>query len=150
MSQSLSCILIHLVFSTKDRKPWLKESIRAEAHAFLAGCVRKLECEAFRVGGVDDHVHLAVRLSRTLAVADLTKEIKSASSKWIKSQSPSLGEFSWQKGYGAFSLGMSQKNALLHYIENQESHHRKETFQEEFRAFLKKYEVEYDERYVWD
>jgi REP element-mobilizing transposase RayT len=150
MPQSLSNILIHLIWSTKDRHPWLEPGIREKVHAFLAGAVRQCDCEAYRVGGVADHVHLAVRLSRTLSVADLVKEIKTASSRWLKTQASTLADFSWQQGYGAFSVGMRQKEILLHYIDNQEEHHRTGTFQDEYRAFLTKYGIEYDERYVWD
>ena len=150
MPQSLSSMLIHLIWSTKDRQPLLSPGIRASAHAFLAGSVRQLDCEAYRVGGVADHVHLAVRLSRTLSVADLVKEVKTASSKWIKDQGPEFGAFYWQQGYGAFSLGMSQKDALLQYIDSQEEHHRTRTFQEEYREFLNRYGIKFDERYVWD
>ena len=150
MPQSLSNILIHLIWSTKDRHPWLEPHIRENAHAFLANAVRQCDCEAYRVGGVSDHVHLAVRLSRTLSVADLVKAIKTASSKWLKAHDPTLTDFSWQLGYGAFSVGMSQKDNLLHYIDHQEDHHRTHTFQEEYRAFLTKYGIECDERYAWD
>ena len=116
MPQSLSNILIHLIWSTKDRHPWLEPGIREKTHAFLAGAVRQCDCEAYRVGGVADHVHLAVRLSRTLSVADLVKEVKTASSKWLKTQDPAYGDFFWQQGYGVFSVGMSQKETLLDYI----------------------------------
>jgi putative transposase len=150
MPQSLSHILIHLIWSTKDRQRWLEPGIREATHAFLAGTVRQCDCEAYRVGGVADHIHLAVRLPRTLSVADLVKEIKTASSKWIKTQDASLHSFAWQQGYSAFSVGMSQKEKLLHYIDNQEEHHRTRTFQDEYRDFLKKYDIDYDERYVWD
>jgi putative transposase len=150
MPQSLSNILIHLIFSTKDRHPWLEPGIREKAHAFLAGVVRQCDCEAYRVGGVADHVHLAVRLSRTISIADLVKEIKIASNKWVKMQDVALNTFAWQQGYGVFSVGMSQKEALLHYIDTQEEHHRTRTFQDEYRDFIKKYGIEYDERYVWD
>jgi REP element-mobilizing transposase RayT len=150
MPQSLSNILIHLIWSTKDRHPWLEPHIRENTHAFLANAVRQCDCEAYRVGGVSDHVHLAVRLSRTLSVADLVKAIKTASSKWLKAHDPTLTDFSWQLGYGAFSVGMSQKDNLLHYIDHQEEHHRTHTFQEEYRAFLTKYGIECDERYAWD
>jgi REP element-mobilizing transposase RayT len=150
MPQSLSNILIHLIWSTKDRHQWLSPDIREQTHAFLAGAVRHMDCQAYRVGGVADHVHLAVRLSRTLSVADLVKEVKLASSKWLKEQGPELNGFYWQQGYGAFSVGMSQKETLLHYIDTQEEHHRTRTFQEEYRDVLAKYEVVYDERYVWD
>lgn len=150
MPQSLSNILLHLIFSTKDRQPWLETVIREKNHAFLAGAVRQCGCEAYRVGGVADHVHLAIGLSRILAVADLVKEIKTASNKWLKAQDDSFQKFSWQNGYGIFSVGMSQKETLLHYIDAQEEHHRTQSFQEEYRVFLNKYAIEFDERYVWD
>lgn len=150
MPQSLSNILLHLIFSTKDRQPWLDEGIREKTNAFLAGAVRQCGCEAYRVGGVADHVHLAIGLSRTHTVADLIREIKTASGKWLNAQEGSHHNFSWQNGYGVFSLGMSQKDALLHYIENQEKHHKSLTFQDEYRALLNKYGIEFDERYVWD
>ena len=150
MPQSLSNILIHVIWSTKDRHPWLERGIREKTHAFLAGAVRQCDCEAYRVGGVADHVHLAVRLSRTLSVADLVMEIKVASSKWVKSQDTTVSDFCWQLGYGAFSVGMSQKETLLHYIDTQEEHHRTRTFQNEYRDFLQKYGIDYDERYIWD
>ena len=150
MPQSLSLLLVHLVFSTKDRLPLIGPSVREALHGYLAGVVRNMGCECFRVGGTADHVHLAVRLSRTLTVADLVEGLKAPSSKWMKGQSPELHTFAWQRGYGAFSVGPSDKEALLDYINTQEEHHRTRTFQEEFRAFLCKYNIEYDERYVWD
>lgn len=150
MPQSLSNILIHVVWSTKDRHPWLTPDIRYKTHAFLAGAVRNMGCEAYRVGGVADHVHLAVRLSRTLSVSRLVKEVKSASSTWIKAQDPAFAHFYWQLGYGAFSIANSKKDALLHYIDSQEHHHRTRTFQEEYRDLLQKYVIDFDERFLWD
>jgi len=150
MPQSLSNILIHLIWSTRDRRPCLDPSTREKTHAFLAGVVRQCDCEAYRVGGSTDHVHLAIRLSRTVSVADLVKGAKAASSKWLKTQGPEFADFSWQLGYGAFSVGMSQKEALLLYIDNQEEHHRTRSFQDEYRDFLSKYGIAFDERYVWD
>ena len=150
MPQSLSFILIHVVFSTKDRKPDLDSAIRPALYAYLATVARNAGCECYRVGGVADHVHLAIRFSRTLTTAKLVEELKTASSKWLKIQSPALAAFGWQRGYGAFSVSASDLEALRQYIDNQEEHHRKRTFQEEYRAFLAKYGIEYDERYVWD
>jgi putative transposase len=138
LPQSPSNILIHLVWSTKDRHPWLSPGIREEIHAFLAGAVRQCDCEAYRVGGIADHVHLAVRLSRTLSIADLVKEVKTASTKWLKAKDPGFTSFHWQQGYGDFSLGMSQRETLLHYIDTQEEHHRTRTFQDEYRDILQK------------
>ena len=150
MPQSLSYLLTHIVFSTKDRTPVLDATVRTALHAYLATVARNVDCECFRVGGVADHVHLAVRLSRTLTMAKLIEELKTSSSKWLKTQSPALASFAWQRGYGAFSVGPSDLNALLHYIDTQEEHHRARTFQDEYRAFLTKYGIEYDEQYVWD
>ena len=150
MPQSLSLVIVHVIFSTKERAPLLDAEIRPKLHAYLATVARNAGCEAYRVGGVGDHVHLAIRLSRTLSIADLVEKLKTTSSKWLKPQSPSLGAFAWQRGYGCFSVGPSDLDSLCEYIERQEEHHQRRTFQEEFRMFLEKYRVEYDEAYVWD
>jgi putative transposase len=150
MAQSLSCLLIHVVFSTRDRAPILGSSVRPSLYAYLAAVARNAGCECYRVGGVADHVHLAVRISRTITTAQLVEELKTSSSKWLKTQSPALAGFSWQAGYGAFSFEPSNLEALKRYIDRQEEHHQTRTFQEEYRIFLKRYGVEYDERYVWD
>jgi REP element-mobilizing transposase RayT len=147
MPQSLAFVLIHVVFSTKDRAPLLDVSFRPALYAYLATVARNAECECYRVGGVEDHVHLAVRLSRTANVAKLVEELKSSSSKWLKTQSSELSKFAWQRGYGAFSVGPAELDAL---IRSQEAHHRKQSFQDELRVFLKKYGMECDERYLWD
>jgi len=150
MPQSLSYLLTHLVFSTKDRAPVLDAAVRPALHAYLATVARNADCECYRAGGVADHVHLAVRIARTVTVANLVEELKTSSSKWLKTQAPALSAFAWQRGYGAFSVGPADRVALVKYIEHQEEHHRTRTFQEEYRAFLKKYGIEHDERYVWD
>ena len=150
MSQSLSLIIVHVIFSTKQRQPFLQPDTRPNLHAYLATVARNPGCEAYRVGGVADHVHLAIRLSRNLSIADLVETLKTSSSKWVKTQSPNLAKFAWQRGYGCFSVGPSDLDALKAYIDNQETHHQKRSFQDEFRAFLDKYKVEYDEAYVWD
>ena len=150
MPQSLSFLLVHLVFSTKDRAPVLDASVRPGLHAYLATVARGVDCECYRVGGVADHVHLAIRLSRTFTTAKLVEELKTSSSKWLKTQSSGLSDFAWQRGYGAFSVGPSDLDALRRYIDQQEEHHRTKSFQDEYRAFLTKYGIEYDERYVWD
>ena len=150
MSQSLSKILLHLVFSTKNRERWLDAKIRTDLHAYLAGACRAVGSDAYRAGGTDDHVHIACSLPRTLTVSKLLEEIKKSSSSWMKKQGQAYGGFFWQAGYGAFSLGQSQMSAVLRYIDGQEQHHRTQTFKEEFREFLEKYGVEYDEKYVWD
>jgi len=150
MPQSLSLVVIHVIFSTKERCPVIDAGMRPKLHAYLATVARNAGCECYRAGGVADHVHLAIRLSRTLTIAKLIENLKTSSSKWLKTQSADLGIFSWQRGYGCFSVGPKDLDALCAYIDDQEEHHRTRTFQDEFRMFLKKYGVEYDEAYVWD
>ncbi len=151
MPQSLANVLVHIVFSTKHRYPFLTDrSIRSEMHAYLGGTCNNLTCPVITVGGVSDHVHILCRLSRVHSLADLLKEIKQASSKWVKTKGGLLTKFAWQNGYGAFSLGQSDIPRLRSYIEGQEQHHKKARFQDEYRAFLKEYEIGFDERFVWD
>jgi putative transposase len=145
MPQSLSFILIHIIFSTKERMPVFNASLRENLHAYLAGIGRQTDCEVFRVGGSQDHVHIALRISRTVTIAKLVEQLKTSSSKWLKTQSIGLAHFAWQRGYGAFSVGPSDLEALLHYIDHQQEHHCRHTFQEEYRAFLQKYRIEFDE-----
>jgi len=150
MPQSLSHIIIHLVFSTKDRAPFLNDAVRPQLHAYLAGVSRNAGCESFRVGGTVDHVHLAIRFSRTITIAELVETLKTSSSKWLKSKSSELAEFGWQRGYAVFSVGPGDLDLLIHYIDHQEEHHMRKSFKEEYSAFLTKYGVPFDERYVWD
>ena len=150
MPQSLSSILIHLVFSTKDRTPLLVPAVRPSLHAYLATVARNADCECYCVDGVADHVHLAIRLSRTLPAAQLVEGLKTSSSTWIKTQSPALTAFAWQRGYGAFSVSPTDLEALRRYIDHQEAHHQTHTFQEEYRSVLAQCGMAYDERYVWD
>ena len=151
MPQSLSLVIVHLVFSTKDRVPFIQPEMRPRLHAYMAEVARSLGCMAYRVGGVADHVHLALTLPRTLTQSDLVKELKTTSNHWLEKQDrAAYMDFGWQRGYGIFSIGKSQLTDLVRYIEDQESHHAKRTFQDEFRAMLDKYGVEYDEAYVWD
>jgi putative transposase len=150
MPQSLAHVLIHVVFSTKDRRPIINATVAPQLHAYVAGTVRALDCECLRVGGHDDHIHLAIRMSRTITAAKLVEEIKVASSKWMKDQGPDYAGFAWQRGYGLFSLSPSHLEPLLEYIERQPEHHRNVGFKEEFLDLLRKNGLEHDERYVWD
>jgi putative transposase len=150
MSQSLSNILLHIVFSTKNRAPLIRAEIEPELYPYLTSVCNACHCPAHTVGGTDDHVHLVCSLGRTVTTAELLEEIKKSSSKWIKAKGAPFDHFSWQAGYGAFSIGQSQLDAVRRYIAGQREHHRRRTFQEEFREFLAKYRVSYDERYVWD
>ena len=151
MSQSLVQIYVHAVFSTKHRAPFLKEEdFRDRTHRYLAGICRNLQCPPLIVGGVEDHVHILFRLGKKVAIADLIRDVKRESSKWVKLEQPRLTHFYWQLGYGAFSISPSHVDGLIEYIANQEEHHRHETFQDEFRRLCRKYGLEIDERYVWD
>ena len=149
MSQSLAQVYLHLVFSTKNRSPYLSHKpTRESLHAYLATVSETLKSPSIKVGGIEDHVHLLVRFGRTLSIATLIKELKRTSSIWIKREF-NISDFDWQNGYGAFSISPSHVSPLTKYIANQEEHHKKESFQEELRRLLKKYQVSYDERYVW-
>jgi REP element-mobilizing transposase RayT len=149
MPQSLSQVILHIVFSTKDRRPWLDPAIQPRMHAYLATVCRDCDCQAYRVGGAADHVHIAARLARTVSQAELLEKIKKTSSAWIKSQGEQYAGFFWQGGYGDFSIGWSQLEDLVDYIDGQEQHHRAQSFQEEYRNLLRKYHVEFDEEHVW-
>lgn len=148
MPQSLSCVIVHCIFSTKDRFPFLDATMAPRVHAYMATVLRDMNAHAFRVGGTADHVHIACTLPRTVCQSDLVKKVKTTSSQWLKEQG--VPSFFWQHGYGMFSISKSQLDAVVGYIDRQPEHHRVKTFQEEFRVFLDKYQVEYDERYVWD
>jgi REP element-mobilizing transposase RayT len=151
MSQSLTQIYLHIVFSTKHRAPFLKDrELRSRLHAYLVGACKNLGCPSLQVGGVEDHVHILCRLSKNITVANLLQELKRESSKWLKTQARDLEDFYWQNGYGAFSVSASQVDAVKEYIETQEEHHRTMSFQDEFRRLCHKHGVEIDERYVWD
>lgn len=150
MAQSLASILVHLVFSTKHRQPWILPYIEPELHPYMATVCKNLDCPTLTLNGTEDHVHILLRLGRKMSMAELVEKIKTSSSKWIKTKGPHFKDFHWQNGYGAFSIGESGVKALKHYIALQKEHHRRKTYQEEFRAFLEKYRVEWDERYVWD
>jgi len=150
MAQSLSKILLHIVFSTKNRMPLAEESMQPELHAYLAGSCRAVGSEALRIGGTENHVHIACTLPRTLTVSQLLEEVKKSSSLWMKKQDKGNPQFAWQAGYGAFSLGQSQLPALVRYIDNQQEHHRICSFDDELRDLLQKYGVSYDEKYLWD
>ena len=150
MPQSLSNILLHIVFSTKNRRDFISSSIEKELHAYMAKIFQNESCPALIIGGTTNHIHSLCRLDRTMTVADLVQKVKQGSSKWIKTKGDEFTSFSWQAGYGAFSIGASNVDQLLSYIRNQKKHHQKISFKDEYRAFLKKYNVEYDEKYVWD
>ena len=148
MPQKLSLNLVHIIFSTKDRRPLIHDDIAPNLHAYLAGTARRLDCECFRVGGVADHVHLALRLASTHTAAKIVSELKTSSSVWMKEQG--ITAFAWQRGYGLFSVSPADLDALMRYIDRQKPHHAKRTFQDEMCGFCEKYHLRIDERYVWD
>ncbi len=151
MSQSLVQIYVHLVFSTKHRQPFLTDrNFRSRTHAYMAGICNNLGCPSLLTGGVEDHVHILCRFGKTIEVANLIRDLKKDTTKWLKEENPLLADFHWQLGYGAFSVSPSHAELLKEYIANQEEHHKTESFQDEFRRLCKKYGVEIDERYVWD
>lgn len=151
MPQSLAQLYVHIVFSTKNRQPFLGDgTFRDRLHAYLTGICENQNSPSLRVGGTEDHAHILCRLSKTLDVSTLIRELKRNSSKWIKDVNQQLPVFYWQQGYGAFSVSPSHVDALIDYIVNQEEHHRRETYEDEFRRLCKNYGVAIDERYVWD
>jgi REP element-mobilizing transposase RayT len=147
----LSAVFLHAVFSTKGREPFLRDLVlRAETHAYLGGVSKSLDCPPVVIGGVADHVHVLARMGRGVCQSDWIKELKRVSSLWIKRRDPALRAFAWQAGFGVFSVSASNTTRVERYIAHQEEHHRKVTFQDEFRAFLRRHGVEWDERYVWE
>jgi putative transposase len=150
MPQSLSKLIVHIIFSTKNREPWLDANVRPRMHAYLATICRDLGAEFVHVGGVSDHVHIVTMLPRTLSQAQLIEHIKKTSSKWIKALDTRYRGFFWQRGYGAFSVSPIQLDSVLDYVNKQQEYHSTRTFQEEYRELLRKHGVDFDERYVWD
>jgi len=148
MPQSLSKIYLHLIFSTKGRESDIPPRLQGETFAYIGGALNSLGCQTVLVGGTADHVHALFCMSRTRAVADVVREVKANATKWMKDKLRC--GFAWQDGYGVFSVSQSQVDKVRQYIASQEEHHRRRTFQEEFRKFLDSYGVTYDERYVWD
>lgn len=151
MPQSLSAVYLHLVFSTKERRPFLRdETLRMHLHGQLAAISKELGCPPLLVGGTEDHVHLLCRFGRTIQQSEWVKELKRVSNLWLKDPRQGLFDFEWQAGYADFSVSQSNLQRVTVYIANQREHHRKMNFQDELRALLKKHEIEFDERYVWD
>ena len=150
MGQSIMRNYLHISFSTKHRQPFITESVEPDLHNYLGGVCNKLDCQPLIVGGYYDHVHILCMLSKKIAAVKLLEEIKSHSSRWMKTKGSEFEQFYWQDGYGAFAVSFSNVDAVKAYLANQESHHRVQTFQDEFREILRRHEMEWDERYVWD
>jgi REP element-mobilizing transposase RayT len=151
MPQSLARVVLHVVFSTKNRVPFLRVAeVRTRMHAYMAGVLQNSGCEPILINGLEDHVHVLCNLSRTVTIAGLVEEAKKATSKWMKEQGPEYRDFFWQGGYGSVSVSQSNLEQVRGYIATQEEHHRTVSFQDEFRALCRKHGIEIDERYVWD
>jgi len=150
MPQSLSSLLVPLVFSTKNREAYITTEIEPELHAYVAAVFRECHSPALIINGTANHLHTLFTLSRTVTVAGVVEEVKKRSSKWAKTKGGLHKGFQWQSGYGAFSVSQSNVAAVKKYIVGQKEHHRRKTFEEEYRSFLEKYGIAYDERYVWD
>jgi REP-associated tyrosine transposase len=150
MPQSLARNYLHITFSAKNRFSFIDKNIENELFSYIGGICKNLECNPIIVGGHKDHIHILCLLSRKIALMNLIEKIKSSSSKWIKTKGIDYQKFYWQNGYGGFSVNPTEIDIVEKYILQQEEHHQKKTFQDEYRAFLKKYEIEFDEKYVWD
>jgi REP element-mobilizing transposase RayT len=150
MSQSLSKIYVHLVFSTRNREPRLATPWQEELFQVLGGCANNVGCQSLTVGGTEDHVHMLFVLGRTISVSDAVGRVKSNSSSWVNENRASLPAFHWQSGYAAFSVSQSNVDAVREYIRRQPEHHAKKSFQEELREWMRRYGIEWDERYIWD
>lgn len=150
MPQSLANLYVHLIFSTKDRYPFLAEEVRPDVHAYMATVLANLNSPAVLINSMPDHVHVLFNMGRTVSLAQVVEDVKKSSSRWMKTQGSGFTKFSWQAGYGAFSVSESNTPKVANYIRNQEEHHRVKSFQDEYREFLVKHQVAFDERYVWD
>ena len=150
MPQSLARLHVHLIFSTKNREPILRDAVRDSLHAYMATVLQNLDCPPVLINSVEDHVHTLFELARTVSVSEAVEQVKKSSSKWIKTQGNEFAGFAWQAGYGAFAVSESNVPTVRDYIANQKAHHRRKSFQQEYRAFLDRHRVAFDERYVWD
>jgi putative transposase len=149
MANTYTSLHYHIVFSTKNRHPWIAPKIEERIWKYLGGIARENDMTADRVGGVEDHVHVVVRIPPKLALRKAVQLLKGGSSKWIHDTFPALGKFAWQDGYSAFTVSQSNLRAVIHYVANQREHHRRRTFQDEYRALLERHGIEFDERYLW-
>jgi REP element-mobilizing transposase RayT len=150
MPQSLARLHVHLIFSTKNRKRLITDPVRDSLHAYMATVLQNLGCPSVLSNSVEDHVHIFFELARTVSVSQTVEDVKKSSSKWIKTQGTEFAGFAWQAGYGAFAVSESNVPCVRDYIAGQQEHHRRKSFQEEYRAFLDRHGVAFDERYVWD
>jgi REP element-mobilizing transposase RayT len=149
MANTYINILVHAVFTTKNREPWLPSSLRERLYPYICGIARENRLKVLCIGGTDNHIHILLSLNSTTSIAKTIQLIKGGSSKWIHETFPEQKLFSWQEGYGAFSIGISNVDETRQYIENQEKHHSKESFCDEYLKFLRKNNIDFDEKYLW-
>lgn len=150
MPQSLARIYVHLIFSTKNRERVLPDDIRPDLHAYMGGTLKGLGCSPIEINSEPDHAHLLFIMTRTETLSDVVGQVKKSANDWLRARRPQFAHFFWQGGYGAFSVSQSTVEGVREYIRNQREHHKWVSFQDEFRTLLKRYEIEFDERYVWD
>lgn len=150
MSQSLSKLYVHIIFHIKHNSCTIRKQEKQELYAYMGSIIKDNESIPILINGVEDHIHILCVISKNISLAKLVEEIKRHSSRWIKTKDAHYSQFSWQGGYGSFSVSPSLHDKTKHYIERQEEHHNKMTFKEEYLIFLKKYDIEYDERYLWN
>ncbi len=149
MAQSLSDIILHIVFSTKDREPLIHHHLEEELYKYICGVCRNLECPVIKINGVEDHIHILLHLDKSMATSKLISEIKSNSSRWVKTKGNQYKKFAWQAGYGAFSVSRPNLHQVVKYIDAQKKHHKKISFKEEFIAMLQRAQIPYDEKNLW-
>ena len=149
MANTYTSLYYYVIFSTKNRVGWINPEIEARVWAYIGGVARKHKLTALQIGGVEDHIHALVMAPPTLAPSQLAQYLKGDSSKWMHEEFPALRGFAWQEGYSAFTVSKSNLPEVIAYIQNQRKHHEKRSFQDEYRDFLRKHGIEYDERYVW-
>ncbi len=150
MSQSLVDIILHLVFSTKERHPWIKPDVEEELHQYICGVCRNLNCPVIKINGVEDHIHVLLQLGKTIPISKIISEMKSSSSRWIKTKGGHYSDFAWQGGYGGFSVSRPSLEGAKKYLSLQKEHHKTVTFKEEFVAMLQRAKIPYDDKYLWD
>ena len=149
MANTYTSLHYHVIFSTKNRLPWIKPNLESRIRSYIGGIARKRKMTALQIGGCDDHLHALVQAPPIYSPSEIAQYLKGESSKWIHEEFPAMRDFIWQDGYGAFTVSKSDLPDVIRYIQNQREHHRKKTFQEEYLEFLNKYGIEYDERYLW-
>jgi len=150
MPQALIYNYLHLIWSTKNREPFITDEIAPKLYDYMGGIIKRNHCKPIQIGGHRDHIHILLIHSQKVALMNVIEKVKSGSSGWIKKQGSTFKNFYWQRGYGSFSANPTEVPTVIDYIQNQKERHKNMTFQDEYRAFLRKYNVEYDERYVWD